>query len=95
MYGDYWYHLKVRYRSTLLKSPIMLFYFPLQTAQQMKDNPNFKIIWFEEMKKDLPKVIRDLCTFLGYELSPEKVFKAELLTIMIATLFLDSNVGSN
>ena len=39
----------------------------------MKDNPNFKIIWFEEMKKDLPKVIRDLCTFLGYELSPEKV----------------------
>ena len=39
----------------------------------MKDNPNFKIIWFEEMKNDLPKVIKDLCTFLGYELSPEKV----------------------
>ena len=39
----------------------------------MKDNPNFKIIWFEEMKTDLPKVIRDLCNFLGYELSPEKV----------------------
>ena len=51
----------------------MVFYFPPQTAQKMKDNPNFKIIWFEEMKTDLPKVIRDLCNFLGYELSPEKV----------------------
>ena len=45
----------------------------LKTANKLKDNPNVKIIWFEEMKKDLPKVIRDLCDFLGYELPAEKI----------------------
>ena len=40
----------------------------------MKGNPNFKMIWFEDMKKDLPKVIGDLSNFLGYQLSQEKVF---------------------
>ena len=45
----------------------------LKTAYKLKDNPNVKIIWFEEMKKDLPKVIRDLCDFLGYELSADKI----------------------
>ena len=45
----------------------------LKTAYEMRDNPNVKIVWYEEMRKDLPKVIRDLCVFLGYELSGEKV----------------------
>ena len=33
----------------------------LKTAYEMRDNPNIKIVWYEEMRKDLPKVIRDLC----------------------------------
>ena len=45
----------------------------LKTAYMLKDNPNVKIVWFEEMKKDLPKVIRELCDFLGYQLSAETV----------------------
>ena len=45
----------------------------LKTAYNMKDNPNVKIVWFEEMKTDLPKVIQDLCDFLGYELSADKI----------------------
>ena len=45
----------------------------LKTAYNLKDNPNVKIVWFEEMKRDLPKVIRDLCVFLGYELSADKI----------------------
>ena len=45
----------------------------LKTAYKLKDNPNVKIVWFEEMKKDLPKVIRELCDFLGYQLSAETV----------------------
>ena len=44
----------------------------LKTAHQMRDNPNVKIVWFEDMKRDLPAVIQDLCDFLGYELSDEK-----------------------
>ena len=72
MYGDYWHHLQVwEYPAECHKS--IIFFFSAQTAQKMKDNPNFKIIWFEEMKEDLAKVIRELCHFLGYELSPEKV----------------------
>ena len=45
----------------------------LKTAYTMKDKPNVKIVWYEDMKKDLPKVIQDLCDFLGYELSAEKI----------------------
>ena len=45
----------------------------LKTAYKLKDNPNVKIVWFEEMKKDLPKVIRELCDFLGYQLPAETV----------------------
>jgi len=45
----------------------------LKTAYNLKDNPNVKIVWFEEMKTDLPRVIQDLCDFLGYELSADKI----------------------
>ena len=45
----------------------------LKTAYKIKDDPNVKIIWFEDMKKNLPKVIRELCDFLGYELSADKI----------------------
>ena len=32
----------------------------LKTAHEMRDNPNVKIVWYEEMRGDLPEVIRDL-----------------------------------
>ena len=36
-------------------------------------NPNLKFIWYEEMKKDHMRTIRDLCTFLEHPLSEEQM----------------------
>ena len=38
-----------------------------------KNEPNLKIVWFEEMKKDLIAVIREMSSFLGYHLTEPKV----------------------
>ncbi len=32
-----------------------------------------KFLWFENMKKDLGQVTRELCDFLGYPLTEDKV----------------------
>ena len=45
----------------------------LEQAWKLREEENFLFIWFEEMKTDLPKVIQDLCYFLGYELSADKI----------------------
>jgi len=45
----------------------------LQSAWNIKNHPNVKFIWFEEMKKDSKKVIEELTEFLGHPLSKEKV----------------------
>ena len=34
-----------------------------------------KILWFEDMKKDLIPVIKDICTFTGYQLTQDKILK--------------------
>ena len=34
-----------------------------------------KILWFEDMKKDLIPVIKDVCTFTGYQLTQDKILK--------------------
>jgi len=39
----------------------------------LKDEPNVKFIWYEDMKVDQRKVINDLCVFLDHPLSPELV----------------------
>ena len=36
-------------------------------------NPNLKFIWYEEMKKDHMRTIRDLCTFLEHPLSEDQI----------------------
>merc|ERR1712080_464416 len=40
---------------------------------QVKDDPNVKFLWYEDMKKDLGKVIEDLCGFLEHPLKPSQV----------------------
>lgn len=45
---------------------------------EIRDHPNFKTIWYEEMKEDVNKVIDDLQEFLGRKLTEEK--KTELIT---------------
>ena len=39
----------------------------------LRDEPNVKFIWYEDMKADQRKVINDLCVFLDHPLSPELV----------------------
>jgi hypothetical protein len=45
----------------------------LQSAWKRKDHQNLKILWYEDMKKDITGTIKDLCDFLGYPLSPDVI----------------------
>jgi len=45
----------------------------LESGWKLKDHPNVKFIWFEEVKKDSKKVIEELCEFLGHPLPQEKI----------------------
>lgn len=44
-----------------------------QDAWKYKDNPNLRIVWFEEMKKDFINVIRETSKYVGYHLTELKV----------------------
>ena len=47
----------------------------VQAALKHRNHPNLKVIWFEDMKRDLAGVIRDVATFLDRKLSDENVEK--------------------
>ena len=38
-----------------------------QDCWKYRANPNFKFVWYEDMIADLPKVIKELANFTGYE----------------------------
>ena len=45
----------------------------LKTGWELKDKPNVKFIWYEELKKDLIGVMKEIVAFMGWEnLSDEK-----------------------
>ena len=46
---------------------------PFQEAWKQRNHPNMRLLWFEDMKKDLQSIIRDLSKFLGYHLTELKV----------------------
>lgn len=52
-------------------------YFAFQSAWKRKDHPNLKILWFEEMKKDLIKIIRETAAFIGYHMTEYKILKLD------------------
>ena len=39
----------------------------------LKDHPNMRFVWFEDMKKDIKKEVLDTCTFIDHPLNPEKL----------------------
>ncbi|XP_023322586.1 sulfotransferase 1C3 [Eurytemora carolleeae] len=45
----------------------------LESGWKLRNHPNVKFIWFEDMKKDSKKVIEELSVFLEHPLSEEKV----------------------
>ena len=48
-----------------------------QSAWQRKSHPNLKIMWFEDMKKDLISVIRDVSQFIGYHMTELKILQLD------------------
>ncbi|TRY67470.1 hypothetical protein TCAL_13577 [Tigriopus californicus] len=45
------------------------YWFHLSEAVSRQGHPNLKIIWYEQMKKDLPGVLQETCTWLEQPLS--------------------------
>jgi len=39
----------------------------------LKDHPNMRFMWYEDMKKDIRKEVQDTCKFIDHELAPEKL----------------------
>jgi len=48
------------------------FWYHLKSAYKHRDSKNLKIIWYEDMKVDLRKVIREVCEFLGRQLTVDQ-----------------------
>ena len=73
-WGRYFAHLKVCVCNPFYVHAVYeLLLNVLQEAWKYKDHRNLKFMWYEEMKKDLPKIIRELCAFTGHDaLSEEK-----------------------
>ena len=51
----------------------------LKSGWSRRYHPNLKFLWFEDMKRDLIPIIKDLCNFTGYKLTPEKVDELDRL----------------
>ncbi len=47
----------------------------MQAAWKYRNHPNMRLLWFEDMKKDLKPIIRDLSKFLGRHLTELKVLQ--------------------
>ena len=73
----------LNYKKKLLTPRLFIF----QEALKYRDHENFKMVWFEEMKKDLISVIRDMSKFLGYHLTELKVINNSLLYKTLLKVF--------
>ena len=49
----------------------------LRSAWKRRFEPNLKMVWYEDMKRDVVPVIKDLCAFLDVHLSEEKIRELE------------------
>jgi len=45
----------------------------VQSGWELKDHPNVKFIWYEDMKADTRKVVKELTEFLNHPLTDEKI----------------------
>ena len=55
----------------------------MQAAWKYRNHPNMRLLWFEDMKKDLKPIIRDLSKFLGRHLTELKVLQVGGNTLYI------------
>jgi len=49
------------------------FWHHILSGWTLRNHPNVKFLWFEDMKKNQKEVIEDLCVFLNHELTPTQV----------------------
>ena len=47
----------------------------LQSGWRRKDLRNIKFFWYEELKKDQKKIMKEICQFINYNLSDEQIDK--------------------
>jgi len=45
----------------------------LESGWKRKNHPNMKFFWYEEMKKDQKKMLKEICEFINYNVSEEKI----------------------
>ena len=69
MHGSYWEHLNVRKLSNLInkKTHVPYSFFIFKNGWKHRNHENFKLVWYEDMIEDLPKVIREIADFIGYK----------------------------
>lgn len=53
------------------------YWYHLKGAWEHRDHPNMKFLWFEDMKKDLIGVIKELCKFLNHHLTQLKILELD------------------
>ena len=49
----------------------------LESGWRRKNHQNMKFFWYEELKKDQKKIMKEICEFIGYQLSEEQIDKQE------------------
>ena len=53
--------------------PYGSYWYHLRTGYEARDHPNLKFLWFEDMKREQRKVIRELSTFLEVSLTEDQL----------------------
>jgi len=49
----------------------------LESGWKRRNHPNMKFFWYEELKKDQKKILKEICQFINYNLSDEQVDKLD------------------
>ena len=78
-FGSYWTMLKVltiicNISIEMIAINVKLIF---QSAWKRKDHPNMKIMWYEDMKRDLIAIIKDVSKFIGYHMTELKVLQLD------------------
>ena len=47
----------------------------LESGWKRREHRNMKFFWYEELKKDQKKIIKEICNFINYNLSEEQIDK--------------------
>jgi len=49
----------------------------LESGWKRRNHPNLKFFWYEELKKDQKKMLKEICNFINYNLTEEQIEKLD------------------